>query len=316
MFTEKIRVDQYFCLLFCFILIVLSGSLATREWKEQNANLVRLSLLQPQKLVKLEDANYQATQAASLNQVSAEAYYVVDLDSHSVLLSKDSDKPLYPASTTKLMTALIAREQYQTHQVITAGEEVNAAGHVVGIQPGECLSVKSLLASILINSGNDAAMVLAAHHPLGYSGFIQEMNKKAQALGLTQTYFKNPIGFDHDAQKISARDLAILGGEVYKDSLLADLTNTQAMQITDLTGKHIHELINTNILLEKQSVHGLKTGTTDLAGQVLVTIWDYQDKPILIVVMNSEDRYKDTKIIIEELQERLQLSDFDLLIKS
>jgi len=341
--TDKLRFDQYFCLLFCLILILISGSLATQQWQQQAADVIQVTLLKPHKSISVDaqalaaeaetegttEIPQEASSSAALNsnkqlidspqqQITAQAYYILDLNSHSQLLAKNENTPLYPASTTKLMTALVARQQYKTHQVITAGQEAKTSGHIVGIAPGECLSVKSLLAAILINSGNDAAMILAEHHPFGYEGFIQDMNALAEKLTLSQTHFQNPMGFDDPQQQMSARDLAILSAEVYKDSLLAQMTNTEQMQITDLTGKVNHELINTNVLLAEENIHGLKTGTTDLAGEVLVTVWNYQEQenqeqPILIVVMNSQDRYADTKLLIQNLQQSLRLSEFDVL---
>ncbi len=301
MLRANLRIDQYFSLILTFVLLALSGSLISDSWLEQNK--VKVTLIDPPALVQVKTD--EASSAAELKQmVSAESLVVMDAQTNDIILSKNPHKPLFPASTTKLMTALVARDYYETHQVITAGQEVEIEGTAVGIQPGECLSVKSLLAAILINSGNDAAMVLAEHYPGGYQAFINQMNFKANQLGLNQTHFTNAVGFDHPQQKISARDLALLSQQVMKDSLFREYVSLKRTQIFDLTGQISHQIYNTNMLLEEvQGVHGIKTGTTEGAGEVLVTWWDWQSRPLIIVVMGSADRYQDTRLIIDWLQQ-------------
>ncbi|MBD3250153.1 MAG: hypothetical protein GF381_01100 [Candidatus Pacebacteria bacterium] len=238
---------------------------------------------------------------ATVSGLTTQAYLVTDLQSACPLLQYNQDKKLYPASTVKLMTALVARETFHQELVLMVQPGLFVEGHSVGFVEGEKISVSSLIKALLINSGNDAAVILARHHPHGQAGFVKAMNQKAQDLGLNSTYFVNPSGLDHSAQQTTARDLTILAKEVLKDPFLASLVATPKTKITDLSGLLSHELFNTNqLLIERTDVFGLKTGTTELAGQVLITLVERDGHQVLIVVMGSEDRYADTTRLIDQ----------------
>lgn len=307
MLNPNLRIDHYFSFFFILLLFIISGSLVSSNWFNQDQ--ISVTLIKPTASAQIKPNT--ATTSAQLRQaISAQAVLVMDPINSQVILSKNHQQPLFPASTTKLMTALVAREYYQTHQVMTAGPEIKTEGTTVGIKPGEVLTVKSLLAAILINSGNDAAMILAEHYPGGYQGFVNQMNLKAEELGLNHTHFTNPVGFDHEQQQTTAQDLAILSLEVMDDPLLKELVSSQQSLITDLTGQFSHQIYNTNLLLQRENgVRGVKTGTTEQAGEVLITWWEWQSHPLLIIVMNSADRYQDTELIMDWIKQAVVWED-------
>jgi serine-type D-Ala-D-Ala carboxypeptidase (penicillin-binding protein 5/6) len=231
--------------------------------------------------------------------LSAQAIYVLDVPSASVLLSKNHNQLRYPASTTKLMTALVAREVYSLTTFLTVGKEASTSGTVIGLIWGEQVPVRNLLSGMLIQSGNDAAEVLANNYPQGREAFIQAMNDKAKALHLDQSSFTNPSGIDMPGHQSTARDLALLAREIMKDPLLAEIVRTPTETIQGQGTSSAHLLTNTNALLGAElGVIGVKTGTTDLAGEVLITQLKKGDRELLIVVMGSQDRYSDTKQIM------------------
>jgi D-alanyl-D-alanine carboxypeptidase (penicillin-binding protein 5/6) len=242
---------------------------------------------------------------ALLNQLAASTVYVSDEASGAILLADNADQPVYPASSTKIMTALVAREVYYLSQVLTVKEEAFAQGNTMGLQPGEQISVNQLLHGLLISSGNDAAFVLANNHPQGYEGFVQAMNQKAHQLGLKNTTFANPSGLDADNHLMTAHDLAILSREIFKDEVLSTIMATKTLTATDASGQIPHLLGHTHELLYTDpTVVGGKTGTTEFAQQVLVTKFRRpditgQNRDILVVVMGSQDRYGDTRTIID-----------------
>lgn len=243
-------------------------------------------------------AIFSASQAAFLKQLSSDNLVALDLNSHATLLSQGETVLNYPASTTKLMTALVAIDHYQLDQVLEVKAEAFTQGTVVGLKIGEKITVKNLLYGLLIQSGNDAAFVLANNYPGGYPKFVEAMNQKAQDLHLSQTHFDNPSGLDQDNHQTTAWDLAILADEVLKHDLLKEIVSTKTITIGDQSAKIEHLLINTNELLDDQEIFGVKTGTTPLAQEVLITLVKKQNQQILIVVMDSRDRYADTKKII------------------
>ena len=231
-----------------------------------------------------------------LATMSAQAVYVIDVPSASILLAKNADQLAYPASTTKLMTALVAVDTFALDRVLTFDENSVTDGTTIGLEVAEELTVQDLLQGLLIQSGNDAAMVLANNHPQGYDGFIQAMNNKARQLHLDHTTFSNPSGLDSFDHQSSARDLAILSLEIIKHPVLSQIVKTKTSTVTDVELVKSHPLVNTNALLAlKPEIVGLKTGTTPLAGEVLITRYKNQDRDLVGVVMGSQDRYGETE---------------------
>lgn len=237
--------------------------------------------------------------------LSAQSAYAIDLKSATLLYEKNARAELYPASTAKMMTALVASDLYDLDQVLTVASGSAVLGSQADLQFGEQLPVRDLLAALLIFSANDAAYVLANHHPLGFTAFIEDMNQKAQVLHLEQSHFTNPAGLDDPEQLSSARDLTILAQELLKNDYLKNLVATPYVEIKSLNqnaaGQALwrHQLYSTNQLLGTlKGVKGVKTGTTELAGQVLVTLIEREGQEILLALMNSQDRYSDTQKLI------------------
>jgi len=229
--------------------------------------------------------------------LSASSVYAIDLSSVTVLYEKDSQKSLYPASTSKMMTALVALDTFSLEEELTVGKEATVSGNKLSLKEGDLISVKDLLAALLIFSANDSAYVLANNDDLGADNFIKKMNEKALDLGLKQTHFVNPAGFDEDGQLSTARDLSIIARELLQHEQLKQLVATPYKQIIGQNWSY--DLYNSNQLLGQiQGVSGVKTGTTELAGEVLVTLIERDGHQILITLMNSQDRYQDTSKLI------------------
>lgn len=231
-------------------------------------------------------------------ELSAIAAVAIDQHSGAILFEKNAYKIYAPASTTKLMTAILARETFSPGTILTVPDLSSVGGTKIGLRAGEQLSLESLLEGALIPSGNDAAYAIAYNHPEGLDKFIQLMNAKAQTLHLVNTYFENPTGFDSEIHRTTAYDLALLARETMKDPLLRAIVGTEQATIFDLTGKQKHAVKNTNqLLLSDSSVVGVKTGTTEEAGQVLITQFERGEQAVVVVVLGSLNRYADTVAI-------------------
>ncbi|MEN8253651.1 MAG: D-alanyl-D-alanine carboxypeptidase [Patescibacteria group bacterium] len=250
--------------------------------------------------VPIRNSESEINNQEFLVSITAEAVYVMDNPSASTLLAKNEDERLFPASTVKMMTALTALKLYGDEDKFIVEHGDFEHGNKNNLVVGEELTRNDLLKLLLITSDNDAALLLAQHHDEGYMGFVREMNILAQELSLGATFFKNPIGFDDYEQLVSARDLAILAYELMQNEFLHNIVGIKETVVTDTSGKNRHNLYTTNeFLAEEFGIMGVKTGTTDLAGQVLVTQVEKGGKSILIVVMKSQDRFADTKKIID-----------------
>lgn len=236
----------------------------------------------------------------SVPQLSARAVLVKDLGTGTVLYQKDANIPLPIASTTKIMTALVASEYFKPNSVLTVKEGDKISGARVGLISGENLSFASMLYGMLLPSGNDAAFAIAENYPGGVSGFVYTMNKKAADLALVNTHFDNPAGFDSPGHFSSAKDLSIITEEALKNYRLARIFATKETSIVSLDKKYKHQLANLNKLLSQvKGVLGVKTGYTQEAKENLVTFIDRDGHQILTVVLGSEDRFGESTKLIE-----------------
>lgn len=240
------------------------------------------------------------------DEITAESFLIVDVNSFTKILSKNAYQRMAPASTVKIATALIAYKQYKLDQILTTKTVIEEPSRM-GLIAGERMSTLGLLYGTLLGSANDAAYTLAENYPGGTSKFISEMNSLAKRLKLRQTNFVNPIGFDHPNQYTTAFDLALLSREFVKYKILTNITSTKNIVLSDADYLYSHTLNNLNELLgEIPHLGGLKTGTTEQAGQNLISFYEYKNKPILIIVLKSLDRFNDTRKLIEIINNNLE----------
>jgi D-alanyl-D-alanine carboxypeptidase len=206
---------------------------------------------------------------------------------------------LKPASTTKIMTALVALDHYPLNLVLTIRNADRSIGQTMDLVSGEQLTVESLLFGLLLHSGNDAAYALAENYPGGYNAFVGQMNNKARQLHLDSTNFCNVSGIDQEDHYTTVSDLARLAAEALKNPIFASIVSTQTRVVTDINGLIVHHLSNKNQLLGLvEGVRGIKTGWTEAAGECLVTDTIRDDKEIITVVLGSLDRFGESATLI------------------
>ena len=237
--------------------------------------------------------------------LTAKSAVVMDVDSGVLMYEKNPALRLLPASTIKIMTAVVALESYNPDKVLVV-PPVSYKGQDMELVEGEQITVKNLLYGLLISSANDAASTLAQNYPGGEKEFIQAMNKKAEELNLENTFFTNPTGMDDEEiftvslSFTSTLDLARLTGYALKNPIFAQIVATPRIVVTDISGEISHELFNINeLLVQLEGVKGVKTGWTEEAGECLVTYTEREGKGIIIVVLGSEDRFGESKTLIE-----------------
>lgn len=236
----------------------------------------------------------------TIPELSAKAVFVKDLGTDTILFQKNASERLPIASTTKIMTALVASNYFKPNSVLIVGQSSQVSGSKVGLNYGEDLSFRSLLYGMLLNSGNDAAYAIAENYPGGVLGFVSAMNKKVNDLKLLNTHFENPAGFDSINHYSSAKDLSIVTEEALKDSQLARIFATKETNIVSLDKKYTHNLANLNKLLSTvRGVSGVKTGFTEIAKENLVTLVNRDNHKILTVVLGSDDRFGESTKLIE-----------------
>ncbi len=234
--------------------------------------------------------------------LSAGGVYLFDLNSRTLFYSRNADKHFYPASTTKIATALVALNTYQDNDIINILPHP-AQGQVLGLQTGELYSFSNLFYGLLVQSGNDAAEVLAQAYPDGEQAFIEKMNQLLFLLKLTDTHFANPTGIDQWQHYSSPHDLALLADYALEKQEFSRAVSTKYYQISDTTGQHIINLENVNKLLGNyEGMAGVKTGWTELAGECLVSLVKKDGREIVGVVLQSSDRFGDTRKMMDWAQ--------------
>lgn len=226
--------------------------------------------------------------------LSASEALLADSDTNQVLVAVNPDNPRPMASITKLMTALLALERsgLADRVVISPGALVGESS--MGLQAGEVVTVEDLLWGLLLNSGNDAAMALAEHVAGSVPEFVAMMNARAAELGLTSTRFANPHGMDAPEHSSSAYDLWRLAEAALTHPKFVEIVATQSWTAAG------HSLWNRNELLGSYpGADGVKTGTTDLAGESLVASATRDGHRAVAVILGSSDRYADARALLD-----------------
>ena len=221
-------------------------------------------------------------------QLSAQSYLLYDMGSDQMLYEHNSKIARAPASLTKLMTALLVFEQGNFDAVVRVEPEDLTEGASMGLAVGEMVSVTDLLWGLLLPSGNDAASALARYVAGSSADFVVRMNQRGQELGLAQTHFVNPHGLDAEGHTSSAADLLTLTRQLWTYPTFRSMVGTSSMS---WNGKN---LVSTNEWLTTfDGATGVKTGTTDNAGECLVASVERDGRTVLLVLLGSGDRYQD-----------------------
>ncbi len=228
--------------------------------------------------------------------VSAEAAILIDAGTGQVLYAKNPFQPRPPASTTKVITALLAIETGKlTDPVTVSPRAASTEGSSMYLSAGEVLSMTDLLYGALLNSGNDACVAIAEHIAGSTDKFAVLMNVKALALGALQTNFVNPHGLPEQEHYTCAYDLAVIARAALANPTLNGIVSTRDKIIVSPGQKWDRRLQNTNQLLWRYLwADGMKTGTTIAAGQCLVSSASKGKRQLLAVVLRSGDRWTDS----------------------
>lgn len=246
--------------------------------------------------------------------LEGEAAILMDYDSQTILFEKNINKKLYPASTTKILTAILVIENSDMDDIVTIDDEIIdlTYGSHIALDYDEEMSVKDLLHALLITSANDAALALAKNVTGSLDDFIKMMNEKAEELGALDTHFVNPNGLHDDDHVSSAYDLAIIAKYAMENEVFSDIVQKDHYEI-DKTNKkdESRNLYSTNkflygsgkieldgkaVPIKYDGVSGVKTGYTSEAGNNLVTFAEQNGQRFLTVVLKSNGKgvYADT----------------------
>lgn len=244
---------------------------------------------------------------AAIENISEKSGVVIDGDSGSVLYNKDMNKKVYPASTTKILTAIIAIENLNLNSNITITQDninkIPPQSSLMRFKAGDTLTVEDLLYGLMLSSGNDAAIVLAEKVSGSIQNFSLLMNKKAKEIGALNSNFVNPHGYYNPKHYSSSHDMALIMNYASKNEIFRKICETKEYEISETD----RTLENTNKMLEENLnyITGGKTGYVDESGNVFVSYAiNNKDKIICALydgVKVKGSTFKDTKIIYDNI---------------
>lgn len=232
-------------------------------------------------------------------ELAADAYILMDADSHRVLIEHNADQQLPPASLTKMMTSYVVSEEIEQGRLkesdlVRISEDAWRRGGTVSgsstmfLEPGTEVPVIDLLRGVIIQSGNDASIALAQHVAGAESAFADVMNQQAQLLGMTNTHFKNATGWPAEGHVSTARDLAILGNALIQNH--PEHYKLYSEKYFKYNG--INQPNRNKLLFRDDSVDGIKTGHTEAAGFGLVASAKRDDMRLIAVVLGTTSEEK------------------------
>jgi len=244
--------------------------------------------------------------------ISAYEWAVYDETAGVMLATWNVNERRSMASVTKVMTAMIVLDEAELDEIVTVPSMATATrGSSAGLVAGEQWTVYDLLVAMLVRSGNDAALTLAWHVGDGSTdAFVQKMNARAAALGMSDTHFANPNGLDHADHYSTANDLVTMTVASLDYPDMQQIARIKTIKMPeDPTGK-TRQVNNTNRLLGTYpGVVGLKTGDTPWAGKVLLGVSERGPRRIVTVVMGSDDHFSDTRELVDWAYGTYGLSD-------
>ncbi|MDE2179337.1 MAG: D-alanyl-D-alanine carboxypeptidase [candidate division NC10 bacterium] len=243
---------------------------------------------------------------ADPEQLSAASALLMDADTGAILFARHPMERRSPASTTKIMTALLILEEGRLDDKVVISERAAAVtGTGLGLRRGQRVSLRDLLWAILLKSANDAALAAAEHVGGSEERFVDMMNAKAASLGMQGTHFANPHGLDDPDHYSTAHDLAILTRQALHSPTFARMVQTREASLAILTGRNgsrvKRRVIRTHNQLLGQffGADGVKTGYTERAGRCLVASATRGDHQLIAVLLNDTRRWAEAAALLE-----------------
>lgn len=257
-------------------------------------------------LIFFVSINYNIVNAENKEpKVEAKGAILIDSEMGRVLFEKNADKIMPMASTTKIMTAIIALENGNLEDVVTVSKKASLAPNVkMGLKQGEKIKLKNLLYALMLESSNDSAIAIAEHISGDVDTFCMLMTKKAKEIGAKNTSFKTPNGLDADGHYSTPYDMATITKYAIKNDTFMNIINTK--NISFKSDRQNYDIVNKNRLLnEYEGANGVKTGFTGKAGNCFVGSAKRGDLNLISVVLDSgfgergkKQKWIDTKAIL------------------
>ncbi len=241
------------------------------------------------------------TFAASPQGISAKACVLMLADTREVLYAENENEQLSMASTTKIMTSLLALESgLWEQQIKVTSDMVAVEGTSIGLLPDDLISVRTLISGMLLESGNDAANVTAYAVAGGQAQFLELMNQKAAEIGMKNTHFDSVSGLDTDSHYSTAYDMALLTAYALENPKFRSICSEKSERVYYGNPPYARTLYNHNRLLSSyEGAIGVKTGFTKKSGRCLVSAAERDGVTLIAVTLNAPDDWNDHKKLLD-----------------
>ncbi len=252
-------------------------------------------------------------QSAFSEHISAKGYILINAQTNETVSSKNSDLKLSMASTTKIMTSLLAVESGKLHCVVTSQKDLSIEGTAVGIKKGDSFTLETLVYAMLLESGNDAAVLTAEYLAGSEEAFSVLMNKKAEDIGMLSTNFVTASGLDSDEHYTTAYDMAILTSYAIKNPEFKKICSTKSYTAKQIKPAVSFTYSNHNRLLGNcEGVFGVKTGFTKKSGRCLVSACERDGITLIAVTLNAPDDWNDHKKLYDYGYSTVKKNEFKI----
>jgi len=241
--------------------------------------------------------------------VSAQHAIVIDVNSGMVLYEKNAEEKAYPASITKIMTALLAIESGNLDRKVKVTQSaIGVEGSSIYLESGEVLSLRDLVYGLMLRSGNDAAVATAAEIGGTTENFVKMMNQRAREIGAKNTNFKNPSGLHHKDHYTTAKDMALISREAMKNEEFKTIVKAKSW-VTDRGIGKFNNFYNKNkVVYQYDGGTGIKIGYTKAAGRTLVASSERNGMELICVVMNAPDWFDDAYKLMDYVYDNYELA--------
>lgn len=246
--------------------------------------------------------------------VSAKSAVLIEAQSRDIIYAKDENTRRGMASTTKIMTALVAIENMATDTVITVPPQAQGVeGSSIYLRAGEHITLEGLLYALMLQSANDAAVAIAYAVGGSIEGFADMMNERALAMGLSDTHFENPHGLDGESHYTTAYELAIIAAAALENEIFAKIVSSKTATVLSDAENAERHLVNHNRLLRVyDDIIGVKTGFTKKCGRTLVSAAICNGVKLICVTLDDGNDWSDHRCLLDhgaKLYEKVSLAE-------
>lgn len=250
--------------------------------------------------------------SVALSDISADSFVLMCADTKEVILSKNACEQKTIASTTKILTAVVAIESGRLHETVTVGDEITGVdGTSLGLEIGDTIDLYSLVLATLLSSGNDGANAIAAFVGGSTENFAVMMNEKAREIGMKDSSFVTPSGLDADEHYSTAADMAYLACYAMNIPVFCEMVSLQSARIEFTNGKVLYVNNHNKLLGMYDGCIGIKTGFTKSSGRCLVSAVQRGDSLLVAVTLNAPDDWNDHKQLYDYGFEEVECYEAD-----